>query len=237
MGMQINNNKINNIYSKSKNTDTYKNNDKNINFSDTLSSKISLNKNVGLDAIFNKASEKYDIPVNLLKAVAKSESNFNSNAESNAGAQGIMQLMPGTARSLGVTNSFDPEQNIMGGAKYLRMMLDKFDGKIDLALAAYNAGPGNVQKYGGIPPFQETQNYIVKVLGQCDESIDIASSKLHVTSNELPDISSENRELFISNSFDNIFSFSNSFDNIFSDGNISKDEIEFIINAYKNNLI
>ncbi|MDF2678573.1 MAG: hypothetical protein K0Q97_2926, partial [Bacillota bacterium] len=115
-----------------------------------------------LEEIFKSASEKYSIPVNLLKAVAETESNFNSSAQSKAGAQGIMQLMPSTARSLGVTDSFDTKQNIMGGAKYLRQMLNKFDDKIDLALAAYNAGPGNVEKYNGIPPFKETQNYIDK---------------------------------------------------------------------------
>ena len=111
-----------------------------------------------------KAAETYNVPEKLIAAVMKQESNFNSSVVSSAGASGLMQLMPATARYLGVEDRFDPEQNIMGGAKYLRQMLDKFDNNIETALAAYNAGPGNVQKYGGIPPFNETQNYVKKVL-------------------------------------------------------------------------
>ena len=120
--------------------------------------------NTSLDSIFEAASKKYGVPVNLLKAVAKTESNFNSKAVSSCGAMGIMQLMPATAKALGVLDPFDPEQNIMGGAKYLSQMLKEFDGKTELAVAAYNAGPGNVKKYNGIPPFKETQSYISRVL-------------------------------------------------------------------------
>ena len=116
-----------------------------------------------MDDIFNKASETYNVPVALLKAMAKQESNFDPNATSSSGAQGVMQLMPATAASLGVTNAYDPEQNIMGGAKYISQLLDKYDGDTTLALAAYNAGMGNVAKYGGVPPFKETQNYVAKV--------------------------------------------------------------------------
>lgn len=116
-----------------------------------------------MDAIFQEASNTYGVPVNLLKAVGMAESNFNQYAQSGAGAQGVMQLMPATAASLGVTNSFDVRQNIMGGAKLLAQNLSMYGGNVDLALAAYNAGPGNVAAYGGIPPFAETQNYVVKV--------------------------------------------------------------------------
>lgn len=116
-----------------------------------------------LEQIFEEAAATYGVPKDLLKAIAKAESNFNPNATSGAGAQGIMQLMPATARSLGVTDSYDPYQNIMGGAKYISDMLNSFGGNVTMALAAYNAGPNNVAKYGGVPPFKETQNYVVKV--------------------------------------------------------------------------
>jgi soluble lytic murein transglycosylase-like protein len=111
------------------------------------------------------AANKYGVDPALLAAVVKQESNFNPKAQSGAGAKGLTQLMDTTARNLGVTNSFDPQQSLEGGAKFLSGLLKEFHGVESLALAAYNAGPIAVQKYGGIPPYQETQRYVPKVLG------------------------------------------------------------------------
>lgn len=135
--------------------------------------KNNITTNTELDEIFAKAAETYDVPEELLKAVAKAESGFNPNAVSKCGAMGVMQLMPATAKSLGVVDAYDPEQNIMGGANYISQKLKAYDGDITLALAAYNAGSGNVAKYGGVPPFAETQNYIKKILGYMGEDIEL----------------------------------------------------------------
>lgn len=123
-----------------------------------------------LEEYFKEASETYGVDINLLKAIARQESNFNPSATSSAGAMGVMQLMPSTAKGLGVTNAYDAQENIMGGAKLMAQNLKKYNGDVSLALAAYNAGSGNVDKYGGIPPFKETQNYVKKVLGYYQNS-------------------------------------------------------------------
>lgn len=127
-------------------------------------SESSLTKINKYDDIINTASEKFGVDKNLIKSVIIAESAGNKNAVSSAKAKGLMQLMDSTASNMGVTNSFDPNQNIMGGTKYLSVLLKQYDGDLKKTVAAYNAGPGNVDKYNGIPPFRETKNYVNRVL-------------------------------------------------------------------------
>lgn len=122
----------------------------------------SRNKNA-FDPIIKQAASQHGISEGLIKAVMHTESGFNVNARSPVGAQGLMQLMPATARRFNVSNAFDPQQNIMAGAKYLSWLMKRFNGNTSLVLAGYNAGEGNVAKYGGIPPFKETQDYVRRV--------------------------------------------------------------------------
>ncbi|ENW87434.1 lytic transglycosylase domain-containing protein [Acinetobacter pseudolwoffii] len=122
----------------------------------------SRNKNA-YDSIIRQAAQTYGVSEGLIKAVMHTESGFNVQARSPVGAQGLMQLMPATARRFNVSNAYDPQQNIMAGAKYLAWLLKRFNGNTTLALAGYNAGEGNVAKYKGVPPFRETQDYVRRV--------------------------------------------------------------------------
>ena len=124
-----------------------------------------------IEESIQQAAIKYDLPPALIKGVIRAESNFRINAVSPAGAQGLMQLMPATAKELGVTKPFDIDQNIDGGSRYLRKMLDSFGGDVKLALAAYNAGPGTVRKYDGDVPYPETIQYIDRVLRFYEQTV------------------------------------------------------------------
>ena len=117
------------------------------------------------DAYIREAARRYRVDAALIRSVIQTESRFNALAVSPAGARGLMQIMPATLRHLGVRDAFDPRENIMAGTRYLRQMLDMHGGDVRLALAAYNAGPGNVFAYGDVPPFQETHDYIARVTG------------------------------------------------------------------------
>ena len=116
------------------------------------------------DHVISEASHTHGVSFSLLKALIKTESDFNPSAVSSAGARGLMQLMPENIKTLKIKNPFDPRENIMGGTQYLKQLIDRFNGKLPLALAAYNAGPGVVEKYQRIPPFKETENFVKQVM-------------------------------------------------------------------------
>jgi len=125
--------------------------------------KILLPNDETFSEIINEAARRHGVDPYLVKAVIKVESDFDPGALSSKGATGLMQLIPSTAKLVGCRDAFSPRDNIMGGTRYLRMMLDRFDGILDYALAGYNAGPGRVEQYNGVPPFRETRNYVTKV--------------------------------------------------------------------------
>ena len=151
-----------------------------------------------LASIFEEASVSYGVSKELLMSIARAESGFSSTAVSSAGAVGIMQLMPATAASLGVSNSYDPRENIMGGAKLISQLLTKYNGDTSLALAAYNSGSANVDKYGGIPPFAETQNYVQKVLNYLNGSFTTVSQSSSDDSTQLRDEVAQLMDAFLS---------------------------------------
>lgn len=117
-----------------------------------------------VEPLVNASADRFDVDPKLVHAVIRAESGYNPRAVSSKGARGLMQLMPQTARELGVADSFDPASNIAGGTRYLRSLLDRFQGSLELALAGYNAGPEAVRRFGGIPPFSETRKYVQRVL-------------------------------------------------------------------------
>ena len=137
-----------------------------------------------LQDIFERAAQKYDISYDFLVAVAKAESDFNTKCVSSAGAQGIMQVMPEEQKGLGIKDPFDAEQNIMGAAKLLKAHLKKFNGDYTLAAAAYNAGSGAVKKYGGVPPYKETQNYVKKIKKYMEEGVTVPDKKVATSSQD-----------------------------------------------------
>ena len=135
-----------------------------------LKSKIDLKAQMtDIDEIVETFASKYNIDGDFIKAIIKQESGFNPNATSKKGAMGLMQLMPSTAKSLGVINAYNPWENVEGGVKYLKGLMDRFNNDEKLALAAYNAGPNAVKKYGGIPPYKETQNYVNSIMSAYDK--------------------------------------------------------------------
>lgn len=158
----------------------------------------SRNKNA-FDHIIQQAAQQHGVSEGLIKAVMHTESGFNVNARSPVGAQGLMQLMPATARRFNVSNAYDPHENIMAGAKYLAWLLKRFNGNTTLALAGYNAGEGNVAKYGGVPPFRETQDYVRRVTSRYSNlyasGISASANNNAITANNTSNTQSQNAQV------------------------------------------
>ncbi len=152
---------------------------KNNNNSEGVSFEDSFTKEYTLDELFDMASEKYNVPKQLLVAVTKAESDFTPDATSYCDARGLMQIMPSAADFLGVEDRYDPMQNIFGGAKYYSYLLDRYDGNLDLAIAGYGAGIGNVKKYGGVPPFCE--KYIAKIHRYIENGVTVPDKTVTVS--------------------------------------------------------
>jgi soluble lytic murein transglycosylase len=136
------------------------------------------------DPIIQQKSRKYDIDPSIIRALISAESSWDVHAISNKGAIGLMQLMPATARDMKIKNPFDPEQNIEGGTRYLRMLLDRFNGNMELAVAAYNAGPAAVEKSGGIPLFSETRKFVRNVISSYRKKSDDKRTRIHKITND-----------------------------------------------------
>lgn len=198
-------------------------------------------KTYNLDDIFEEAAKKYNVDANLLKAIAYNESRFQADVTSEAGAMGIMQLMPSTAKAMGVENAYDPYESIMGGAKLLNKLSEMFDGDTTLMIAAYNAGAGNVEKYGGVPPFKETKAYVEKVLNTLNQDIDTSNMQVTSKAADSANVSYNANSIYNTNSaFNTISAYqventtANSIlNNIYGSSNISSTEGEYTYSHYE----